>query len=304
MKGLLGRRSRWLVVLGVVGVGLAGGIAYAAIPGAGNVYAACMLKNVGTIRLIDPSLPTSNVMGHCTSLETQISWNEDGQPGAPGPAGPNGSPGAPGSPGSPGKDGTNGRDGQSVTSEALGAGDSNCPNGGSKFTAASGGVTYACNGADGTAGAVADGSVGTDQLANDAVTPAKLGGIVTFSIDVPAGQKQVVGTTEVEDNGQIPFKVRFGCYANGTTMAIDDIDTPGGGNDAFGGSPPEVFSYVDPSSVSHYVAIQKQTFGTVGEGAGTFFSAEAGYPTTTGNYSFERDSVSGDCLISGTLFRN
>ena len=33
------------------------GIAYATIPGAGAVYTACMLKNVGTVRLIDPSLP-------------------------------------------------------------------------------------------------------------------------------------------------------------------------------------------------------------------------------------------------------
>ena len=36
---------------------VAGGIAYATIPDSGNVYTGCMLKNIGTVRLIDPSLP-------------------------------------------------------------------------------------------------------------------------------------------------------------------------------------------------------------------------------------------------------
>ena len=36
---------------------LAGSVAWAAIPGDGGVYTACMLKNVGTVRLIDKSLP-------------------------------------------------------------------------------------------------------------------------------------------------------------------------------------------------------------------------------------------------------
>ena len=48
--------------------------------------------------------------------------------------------------------GVNGQDGVSVTSDALGPGeDSACPNGGSKFTSASG-VTYACNGTNGEDG--------------------------------------------------------------------------------------------------------------------------------------------------------
>ena len=48
-KMMLGRRSARMVLVAVVGLGLAGGIAYATIPGAGNVYTACMLKNIGTI---------------------------------------------------------------------------------------------------------------------------------------------------------------------------------------------------------------------------------------------------------------
>ena len=65
----------------------AGAVASATIPGDGNVVTACMLKNVGTIRLIDPSPASSNLMSHCTSLETQVSWNQKGQPG------PQGAPG-------------------------------------------------------------------------------------------------------------------------------------------------------------------------------------------------------------------
>jgi hypothetical protein len=63
---------------------IAGAVASATAPGDGNVLTACMLKNVGTIRLIDPSLASSNLMSHCTSLETQVSWNQKGVQGPPG----------------------------------------------------------------------------------------------------------------------------------------------------------------------------------------------------------------------------
>jgi hypothetical protein len=79
-----------------------GAVASATIPGDGNVYNACMLKNVGTIRLIDPSLSSSNLMSHCTSLETQVSWNQKGLPGPVGPVGTKGDKGDPGQQGAPG----------------------------------------------------------------------------------------------------------------------------------------------------------------------------------------------------------
>lgn len=82
---------RRLVLAGAAGglliAATAGAVASATIPGEGDVYNACMLKNVGTIRLIDRSLPSSNLMSHCTSLETQVSWNQKGQPGPQGPPG-------------------------------------------------------------------------------------------------------------------------------------------------------------------------------------------------------------------------
>jgi hypothetical protein len=104
-RSWFGTRGLAITVAAVAALATASGIAYATIPGTGNVYTACMLKGVGTIRLIDKSLPPTNLMSHCTDKETEISWNQTGQPG---PAGPQG---AKGDPGAPGTDGTNGKDG-------------------------------------------------------------------------------------------------------------------------------------------------------------------------------------------------
>ena len=82
-----GRRGAVACAATVAALALAGGIAYATIPGPDNVYSACMLKGVGTVRLIDKSLPSTNLVSHCTDKEIAISWNQAGQPGPPGPAG-------------------------------------------------------------------------------------------------------------------------------------------------------------------------------------------------------------------------
>jgi hypothetical protein len=95
MKTLVRRRRRSLLVGVVLVVAAAGGgIAYATIPDEGNVYTACVLNGVGTIRLVDPSLAPSNLMSHCTRFETKITWNQQGQAGSPGPQGPPGPAGA------------------------------------------------------------------------------------------------------------------------------------------------------------------------------------------------------------------
>jgi hypothetical protein len=65
-----------------------------------------MLNKVGTVRLIDPSLPASNLMSHCTSVETKFTFNRQGRQGLPGPPGKDGAPGA------NGKDGIDGKSGQ------------------------------------------------------------------------------------------------------------------------------------------------------------------------------------------------
>jgi hypothetical protein len=87
---------------GLLVAATAGAVASATIPGDGNVYKACMLKNIGTIRLIDPSLPSSNLMSRCSSLETQVSWNQKGEAGPAGPLGTKGDKGDPGLQGPPG----------------------------------------------------------------------------------------------------------------------------------------------------------------------------------------------------------
>jgi hypothetical protein len=153
------KRKRLLSAAGcaLVAVAIAGGVAYATIPGPGNVYSACMLKGLGTIRLIDKSLPATNLMSHCTDKETEISWNQAGQAG---PAGPQGVKGDPGTPGTNGTNGTDGKDGVSVTtaSEPTGA---NCAGGGVQLTAANG-VSFICNGKEGTNGT--NGADGADGV--------------------------------------------------------------------------------------------------------------------------------------------
>ena len=93
-------------LLVLVGLVLAA-VAYAAIPdSSGKLYHACMLKNVGTIRIIDPSgLGAKNLLGHCTNAETEITWNQVGPKGDPGPAGPQGAKGDTGARGPQGEKG-------------------------------------------------------------------------------------------------------------------------------------------------------------------------------------------------------
>lgn len=129
----------------VLAAAIAGGVAYATIPGPGNVYSSCMLKGVGTIRLIDKSLPSTNLMSHCTDKETEVSWNQAGQPG---PAGLQGATGDPGAPGTNGTNGADGKDGVSVTLEPAGA---KCADGGVQFIAVNG-TSYVCNGERGPQG--------------------------------------------------------------------------------------------------------------------------------------------------------
>src|SRR3954465_7924929 len=95
------RRVAILVALAAL---LVAGVAYAAIPDGGGVYTACKLNAVGTIRLIDPSLGSSSLPGHCAALESRIRGNQAGQAGA----------------------------GPKVAQ--LAAGDSHCPTGGAAIT--------------------------------------------------------------------------------------------------------------------------------------------------------------------------
>jgi hypothetical protein len=105
------------IVAALAAFAVAGGIAYAAVPDAGGAYHACMLKKIGTIRIIDPDTQ------HCSSLETEISFNRRGPAGA------------------------------SPTVAQVAAGDQHCANGGAAITDANGSTAYVCSGADGRDGA-------------------------------------------------------------------------------------------------------------------------------------------------------
>ena len=191
------KRSVSSAVGALVAAAVAGGVAYATIPGPDNVYSACMLKSLGTIRLIDKSLPPTNLMSHCTDKETEISWNQAGQPG---PAGPQGVKGEPGAPGTNGTFGTNGTNGVSVTSESEPSG-ANCADGGVQLTAVNG-VSYVCNGKDGAGGQ--DGAKGAEG--QDGVS-------VTSSVE-PAGSNCA--------NGGSKFTA-----ANGVTYACNGTNGEG-----------------------------------------------------------------------------
>jgi hypothetical protein len=85
------RKARFVALGGVVSLAAVVGVAYAAIPDSQGAIHACMLNATGTVRLIDPSAKDGR--GHCTQLETEVSWNQKGQPGSPGLPGPQGPPG-------------------------------------------------------------------------------------------------------------------------------------------------------------------------------------------------------------------
>lgn len=123
MFGLLRRRRLAVVTAAIFSV--AGGIAYASIPDAGGVYHACLAKT-GAVRIIDPDTD------QCKSVETPISFNQQGQPGDPG---------------------------QSPTVAPVAAGDAHCPAGGAAITDAAGTTAYVCSGLNGKNGA--DGKDGT-----------------------------------------------------------------------------------------------------------------------------------------------
>jgi hypothetical protein len=99
-------RSRWFLSGAVIGAVLGGGAAYAAIPDSNGVIHGCYQKNVGNLRVIDPSAGSS-----CRPSEIPISWSQTGPQGQPGPQGPKGDPGPAGPAGPQGATGPQGSPG-------------------------------------------------------------------------------------------------------------------------------------------------------------------------------------------------
>lgn len=87
-------RGRMLAVLGAVAfAALAGGVAWATIPGGDGVIHGCYLKSGGNLRVIDSSVT------NCKKTETALDWSvagpqgPQGEPGQQGATGPQGDPG-------------------------------------------------------------------------------------------------------------------------------------------------------------------------------------------------------------------
>jgi hypothetical protein len=149
----LRRRSMRLLLATTVLLAAGAGVAYATIPDSGVVFTACKLNTLGTIRLIDPSLPSTSLLSHCNATyETGITWNQKGIPGATGPVGPAGATGNTGAQGAdstvPGRTGAQGVKGDTGAQGATG------PAGPSGATGAKGDTGSAgTNGTDGAPGA-------------------------------------------------------------------------------------------------------------------------------------------------------
>lgn len=71
-----------LAFLAVLGLVIAGGVAYAAIPGGTGVISGCFNNVHGGLRMIDTEAGDT-----CKNNETAISWNQQGPPGPQGPPG-------------------------------------------------------------------------------------------------------------------------------------------------------------------------------------------------------------------------
>lgn len=132
MRRFTFRRTRWFLVGAVVGAALVGGVAFAAIPGSDGVIHGCYQKNVGNLRVIDPSAGDQ-----CRPSEVPIDWSQTGPAGPQGPkgdtgpqgpkgdtgpAGPQGPKGDTGPAGPPGPTGPQGPPGSGLAGQS-------CPNG-------------------------------------------------------------------------------------------------------------------------------------------------------------------------------
>jgi hypothetical protein len=91
------------------------GVAWAAIPGGSGVINGCYEKRTGILRVIDVEAGK-----RCLSIETPISWSQQGPQGEPGPQGERGVQGEQGLPGERGADGARGPQGEAGPPGATG----------------------------------------------------------------------------------------------------------------------------------------------------------------------------------------
>jgi hypothetical protein len=142
---------RALVITGaaalLVGVGTAAGATINAGPVNNGVITGCYVTKTtnGSHALVleDPD-------ASCPKGDTAVEWNQKGTAGPKGATGPRGPQGATGP---QGIQGPTGSAGIGATVNSLFPGNANCTDGGASITDGSGNTAYACNGAQGPAGA-------------------------------------------------------------------------------------------------------------------------------------------------------
>jgi hypothetical protein len=103
VKAAIRTRAARIGILATALLGVGAGIAAATIPGSTGRINGCYEKRTGILRVID-----TEVGAKCTSFETPISWNQQGQRGATGAAGPQGPTGPKGDLGPQGPSGGRG----------------------------------------------------------------------------------------------------------------------------------------------------------------------------------------------------
>ena len=120
-----GRLGRMLVI-GVALMAATSGVAVAttaltsAFTDAQGQLHSCVSK-IGTVRLIDASLPATSPLQHCSAaLETEVTWNQAGPQGKQGSTGPAGASGAQGQKGDAGAQGPAGPKGDKGDTGAQG----------------------------------------------------------------------------------------------------------------------------------------------------------------------------------------
>src|SRR3954451_2793988 len=107
MRRLRFARGRWFLLGVVAGAFLAGGaVALAAIPDSSGEIHGCYQKNVGNLRVIDPSDGDK-----CPPPEIALTWSQTGPQGQVGPVGPQGPKGDTGATGPQGPKGDTGATG-------------------------------------------------------------------------------------------------------------------------------------------------------------------------------------------------
>jgi hypothetical protein len=107
-------RRRLALVVGIVGVAVVGGAAYAAFAGSDDVIQGCYQRNGGQLRVLDPAAGDS-----CRNGEQSISWSQTGPAGPTGATGPAGATGATGAAGATGATGATGPTGAAGSGGVL-----------------------------------------------------------------------------------------------------------------------------------------------------------------------------------------